>query len=136
MLLPSTILLLSTTPTTKPGEIVFPYFVEARHFGGLTAQKGTARLTTTYSNAFDNFGDDLRNHPASSDVVHEKQRRGTLNQDVVDAVRNQIATYGMVDASDKGDLEFGSHSVHAGDRNRAGWSSSAEKTTLQICRFL
>ena len=75
----------------KPARSYSPYFVEAWHFGSLAAQKGTAGLTTTRSNAFDNFGDDLRNHPARSDIVHEKQRRGTLHQDVVDAVGNQIA---------------------------------------------
>ncbi len=51
-------------------------------------------------------------------VVEEEQRLGTLDQDVVDAHRDQIDADRVVPAEREGELELGAHAIGAGDQDR------------------
>ncbi len=73
--------------------------------------QASARPSTTFSAT---SGSSL----AGGQVVHEKQRRGALHGDVVDAVIDQVGADGVVDVHLEGDLQLGAHAVHARDQNR------------------
>ena len=55
---------------------------------------------------------------AGGQIVHEKQRRGALHGNVVDAVIDQVGADGVVDVHLEGDFQLGAHAVHARHQNR------------------
>jgi hypothetical protein len=65
-----------------------------------------------------NLDDHRRRELAGGEVVEKKQRARTLDQNVVDAVIDQIASDGVVLAHQNGDLEFGADAIDTGDQHR------------------
>ena len=64
------------------------------------------------------FLDDFRLDLAAGQVVHEKERRGALHRNVVDAVIDQVGANGVMDVHLEGDLQLGADAVDARDQNR------------------
>ena len=62
--------------------------------------------------------DYLRFEFAHSEVVQEKQRLGTLNENVVDAVIYEVATDRGVHPESHGHFQLGADAVGAGDQHR------------------
>jgi hypothetical protein len=55
-------------------------------------------------------------HP-HGEVVHKKERARALNQDVVDAMRNDVNAHRIVLAGHESQLQLRAHAVHAGDEH-------------------
>src|SRR6185436_12196461 len=79
-------------------------------------------------NSCDNAGDSLGREFTRGDVVEEEQRPRALNQNVVDAVVNQIATYGVVYAGREGNLQFGADAVSRCDQH---WLAHLRKCAIE-----
>ncbi len=75
----------------EPGEVVFAIGVEAGHLRGLAAEQRAAVFLAGRGDAGDDLLGDIGREPARCEVVEEEQRPRALNQDVVDAVIDEIA---------------------------------------------
>jgi hypothetical protein len=69
-------------------------------------------------NAFHHLLCDCRIQHPGRQVIHEKQWRGALHGDVIDAVVHQVSANGGMQAHLEGNFELGSHAVHARDQHR------------------
>ena len=81
----------STTPTMKPGQIVFAWRVSVRQFGGFAAHEGAAGLMAGAGHALDQLLDDVGIHAAHRQIIEKKQRLGAQGENVVHAVIHEIA---------------------------------------------
>ena len=101
----------------KPARSYSPGRVQPRHLGGLATDKRAAVFAAGPRQA----GDDLPGHLGiefpGGVVIEEEQRHRAQHADVVDAVIDQILTYGLVPSGGEGDLEFRSHAVGRTDQN-------------------
>ena len=98
-------------------EIVLAHGIETRHLRGLAAEKRhlvlLARLAEAAHDLLELLGVDLRR----AHVVHEEQRLGALNEDVVHAVVDDVLADGIVLAHHRGHLQLGAHAVGRGHEN-------------------
>ena len=103
----------------EAGQIVFAFGVEAGHLGGFAADEGAtvglAGIGEAGDDGFGDFGVEL----AAGEIIEEKERRGALHGDVVDAVIDQVGADGGVEAHLEGDLELGSDAVGRADQDGA-----------------
>ena len=76
-----------------PGEIVGARLVEARHLRRLAARQRHAVGAATARDALDQPGDLLDAESRARDVVHERDRRGAVHQNIVDAVVDEILAH-------------------------------------------
>lgn len=95
----------------------FAGFVDAGHFGGFTAEKGTAYLLAGGSHAVDDGGDLFGFKFGGGDVIEEEEGGGPLNEDVIDAMVNEILADGIPAVHVGGDFGFGADTVGGGDED-------------------
>ena len=86
-------------PDDEAREIVVGRRVDPRHLGRLAAEQRAAVLATSRRDAGDHAFDVRRLERAERDVVQEEQRQRALNEDVVDAVVDEIMADGVVPAA-------------------------------------
>src|SRR4029077_5945489 len=97
----------------EAGDVVFAVGVEARHFGRFAADEGAAVLPASAGDAADDLLRHLRQQPARREVVEKKQRYRALNQDVVDAMVDEIGADRLVPARHERDLQLRADAVGA-----------------------
>ena len=68
--------------------------------------------------AVDELFDDVGIHAAEGQIVEKEERLGAEGEDVVDAVINEIAAHGGVDAHGRGDFQLAADAVGAGNEHR------------------
>ena len=69
--------------------------------------------------------------PAGREIVEEEQRLGALDQDVVDAVIDEIDADGVVPVGQERDLQLGADAVGARDEHRMLVSSASRAETAR-----
>ena len=74
----------------KAREIVFAGGVHVGHFSGFAAKQGTVGLTAAFGHAADDGLRRIHVKLARCKIIQEKQRIGTLYQDIVDAHGHQV----------------------------------------------
>lgn len=103
---------------SETGKIIVIPVVHAWHLCGLTANQCASSLETSLSDT----GDYIRGHRhiklGARIVVEEVERFSTLDNEVVDAHRNEVDTDSVVFPVVKSDTEFGSNTVSP--RNQDG----------------
>ena len=72
-------------------DVVLAVGVEPGHLGGLAAEQGAAVFAAARGDPLDDRREHRRQEPARGDVVEEEHRDRALDQDVVDAVIDQVA---------------------------------------------
>ena len=77
------------------GQIVRPRLVQAGHLRRLTAGQRHVVGPAPPGDALHDPRDLLHPEPGAGDVVHERDRRGAVHQDVVDAVIDQVLADGI-----------------------------------------
>ena len=102
----------------KAGDIVFTLLVKTRHLRGLATQQHATVLTATIRHAFDDARHDFRRQLSRRDVVQKEKRARALDQNVVDAMIDEIAPDRVVHACRESDLEFGSDAIRRRDEHR------------------
>ena len=102
----------------EAGEIVLAVGVEAGHLRGLAAEQRAAVLAARAGEPLDDLDRDVRVEPAGRQVVEEEQRLRALDEDVVDAVIDEVDADSAVHAGHERDAQLGAHAVGAGDEHR------------------
>jgi len=100
----------------RADQVILVLRIEPGHLGGLAAQQRTAVLFARFAQAGDHLFENGGVKARGPDVIHEKQRRGPLDKDVVNAVIDDILADGVVALGQRGDLELGADAVGAGDQ--------------------
>jgi len=80
---------------------------------GLAADQRAARELASGGDALDDFGGDRDVEPLADVVVEEEQRLRALDQDVVDAHRDEIDADGVVPVQRERELQLGADAVGA-----------------------
>lgn len=91
--------------------------VHARHLGRLSTDQRTPSTQTPLGDTLDDVGGDGHIQLAARKVVEEVERLGTLDDQVVDAHRDEIDTDGIVLAAIQRDPELGSDTIRSGDQD-------------------
>jgi hypothetical protein len=104
----------------KARDVVLPFSVKPGHLGGLPTEKRAVVLAAATGEPLDDRRQDAGLEPPGGDVVQEEERACTLDENVVDAVVDEILTHGAVHARGKGDLELGSDPVRRGHQDGGG----------------
>ena len=97
----------------ESGEIVLAGDERVRVLGGLAADQRAARLLAAGGDALDDVGRDVDVEPLAHVVVEEEQRLGTLDEDVVDAHRDEVDADRVVPIEREGELQLGADAVGA-----------------------
>ena len=105
-------------PDGETREVKVARRVEARHLRRFAADQRAARLRAAFRYALDDRGRDILVESAGGKIVQKQERLRALNDDVVDAHRNQIDADRVVDAALDRDLHLGADAVIGGDQNR------------------
>ena len=92
-------------------EVVFTGRIEAGHFRRLTAEKSHLILFTCLAKAGNDVLELNGINLGGADIVHEKERLRTLNENIVDAVVDDILTDGVVLVHHRGNLKLGADAV-------------------------
>ena len=108
----------STTPTAKPAEVVLAVGIHGRHLGGFATDEAAAREPAAAAMPRDEVGAAPDVEPSAREVVEEEQRLGALDQDVVDAHRDQVDADGVVTVEREGELQLRADAVGAGHEHR------------------
>ena len=102
----------------EAGEVVLAVGVEARHLGGLAADQRAAVLAARRARRPRRPARPRPATAAGGEVVEEEQRLGALDEDVVDAVVDEVGADRVVPAGHERDLELGADAVGARDQHR------------------
>src|SRR5205807_1730105 len=102
----------------EAGDVVFTISVETGHLGRLAPEQHTSIFKTAIGNAFDDAGDGFGRKFSGRDVIEKEKRAGSLNQNVVDAVINEIATDGVVNAGRESYLQFSANTIRGSYQHR------------------
>src|SRR5205085_3363138 len=102
----------------EAGDVVLAVGVEARHLGRLAAEQRAAVLAARARETLDDLDGDVRVEPTGGQVVEKEQGLRSLNEDVVDAVVDEIGADRAVDAAHERDPQLGADAVGAGDEDR------------------
>ena len=95
-------------------EILFS--VKARHLRGFAAEKTASVFPTSFGKALHNFGKGFGLQFPCGEIVHEVERTRALNQNIVDAMVDQVLPDRVVYTGHEGDPQFRPHPVGAGDQ--------------------
>ncbi len=98
----------------------------AGHLGGLAADERRAGEPAALGDAGDDGGAGGRIEPAGGEIVEEEQRLGALDDQVVDAHRDEVDADGVENAGVDGDLELGADAVGRGDQQRVAVAGGLE----------
>src|SRR5262249_4907218 len=102
----------------ETGKIVLAGRIKAGHFGGFAADERAAGFAAGAAHSFDELLDHLRLELAHGEIVEEEKRFGALPQNIVDAVIDEVAADGRMDAHGDGDFELGADAIGAGHEHR------------------
>src|SRR6186997_3439634 len=102
----------------EPGQVVIRRSVQARHFGSLPSCKRATVLSAPCRDTGDDSFHDGRIQLAERDVVVEEKRTRTLDEDVVDAMIDEVATDGVVTAGFDGNLYLRANAVRTRYQDR------------------
>ena len=95
-----------------PSEIVFAWRVEARHRGCLAADERASRLAASRRDPADDGGRLVGIHRAKREVIEEEERARATDEDIVDAMVDQVGADGLVAIEGEGDLELGADAIN------------------------
>ena len=102
----------------ESGEVVFAGNESLRMLGGLAAGQRASGQLAALRNAADHFAGDSDVERFADVVVEKEQRLGALDQNVVDAHRDQVDPDGIVLVHRERELELGADAVGPGDEHR------------------
>ena len=108
-------------------DVVFAVGVEAGHLRGFAAEERAAVVAACRREALDDLHGHVGLEPAGGEVVEKEQRPGALDQDVVDAVVDEIPPDGVVDAGHEGDAELRADAVGARHQHRLANAGRRER---------
>ena len=104
----------------EAGEVVFAVGVEAGHLGGLAAEQRAAVRPAGAGDAVDDRAATSGDEAAGGEVVEKEERPRALDEDVVDAVVDEILADRVVHAGQERDLELGPDAVRARHQHLVG----------------
>lgn len=96
-------------------EVEVPGHIHAGHLGGLTADQGAARFAAGSGDAGDHLRRLVHIEPAGRIVIEEKERLGSLHDEIVDAHGDQIDAHRFEAASFDSEFELGPDAVRRRD---------------------
>src|ERR1043165_8991820 len=102
----------------EAGHVVVVVAVEARHLRRLPADEGAAVLAAGAGGAAADVGHHRRPQFSGGEVVEKEQRPRALDEDVVDAVADEVVADGVVDLHRLRDAELRADAVGRGDEDR------------------
>src|SRR6266850_190882 len=88
----------------ESGEIVFTGWIKPGHFRGLATDESTPRFAAGAAHAFDELLDDLWIELAHGEIVEKKKWLRAMHKNVIDAVIDEVAADGGVDAHGHGNF--------------------------------
>jgi hypothetical protein len=106
------------TADDESGEVVVWWGVDARHFGGFAAHECAAVFAASSGDASDDTFDHGGVEFTERDVVEEEEWERALDEDIVDAVVDQVVADRVVAVSFDCDFDFGADAV--GGRDEEG----------------
>jgi hypothetical protein len=86
--------------------------------GSFAADQRAARDLATARDSLDHFGRDANVEPLADEVIQKEERLGSLDQDVVDAHRDQVDADRVVPVERERKLELRADAVGARDQHR------------------
>src|SRR6185437_2828046 len=104
----------------EAGEVIFAGRIHARHLGRLAADQRTARVAAGLRDALEHRLGDPGFELARREIIEKKQRLCALNDEIVDAHRDQVDADRVVPAGVLRDLELGADAVGRRDQDRIG----------------
>src|SRR6185312_12985808 len=104
----------------ETGEIVFARRVHARHLRRLAADQGAAGVAAGLRHALEHRLRDPGFEFARCEIIEKKQRLSALNDEVVDAHRDEVDADRVVTAGVLRDLQLGADAVRGRNQNRIG----------------
>ena len=113
-------------PDDRAGDVEVFLRVDARHFGGLTAQECNTVSGAGFRHAADHLCGNVRLEFANGVVVQEEQRLRVHAEDVVDAVIDEILTDGAEPAQGRRDEDFRADAIGAGYQNGVAIAAELE----------
>ena len=105
-------------PDNKPGNVIFAVCVEARHLSSFAAEQHATIVATAGGDAFNDAGDSVRRELAGGNIVEKEKWARALDQNIVHAVVDQVATDCVVIAGREGDFQLGADAVGRRHQNR------------------
>ena len=121
---PGAIRLPSITPIPRDraddeaGDIVLAVRVEPGHLRGLAAEQRASVLAARRREPLHDLHGDVRVEPARRQVIEKEQRLRTLDEDVVDAVVDEVDADRAMDARQERDAQLRADAVGAGHQHR------------------
>ena len=104
----------------ETGEVVFARRIHARHLRRLAADQRAARVAAGLRDAFQHRLGDPGFEFARREIIEKKQRLSALNDEIVDAHRDEVDADRVVPAGGLRDLELGADAVGGRDQDRIG----------------
>ena len=98
-------------PQGEPRQVVLAGRVEVGQLRDLPADEGAPRLAAAGGDAADHGLDGARHHPVDPDVVEEDEGLGAVDEEVVDAHRDQVDADGVVAPGQEGNPELRADAV-------------------------
>ena len=92
-------------------EVIFAGGIKTGHLRGLTAEKSHLILFTCLAKAGNDVLELNGINLGGADVIHEKERLRALDENIVDAVIDDVLTDGVVLVHHRGDLKLGADAV-------------------------
>ncbi len=87
--------------------------VDAGHFGGFATDEGATYFSTCFRHAAYDLFEGGGVHTGATVVVEEEEGAGSLAEDVIDAVIDDVLAEAAIVACHGGDFCFGSYAVDA-----------------------
>jgi hypothetical protein len=111
-------LMLVDDADNEASDVVLAGGIEAGHFGGLSAEQRAAVVTAGAGDAGHDLFGDVGRQFSRREIVEEEEGPCTLNEDVVDAVIDEIGTYRVVPSGHERDLELRADAISARHHHR------------------
>src|SRR5208282_1688119 len=111
---------------SKSGKVVVAELIDARHFRGLAADQGTARLSACGCDARYHHRPDLRIELAAGKIIEEKKRLGPLHHEVVHRHRHEIDADRVVTRGLDCDFDLGADTIGRRDEDWIGKAGGLE----------
>ena len=102
----------------EAGEVIVALGVHAGHFGRLAADQRAAGLAAAFGDRRDDRGGDVIVELPGRIIVEEEQRLGALDDEIVDAHRDEVDADPVMPAGLDRQLELGADAVIGGDQQR------------------
>ena len=99
-------------------QIIFPRRIEPRHFRGFSPNQRASGFPAGEAHTFDKLLDDRRIEFPHGQIVEKEKRRCALNENVVDAMIDEVPADRGMHAHGDGDFKFGADAIGARNKNR------------------